>query len=381
MRAAVKVVVAGGGIGGLAAALAVRRAGAEVLVFERAEALAEVGSGLAVWPNGRRALASLGIAEVAGRAVSRLQLLNWRGRVLTETPLEAFRARYGYELMIVHRAELHASLLTALGRTVVHGGSEVTAVEQDAESVTVDLASGERHWADLLIGADGLRSTVRRSLVRDGEPRYSGATCWRGVAGFDMGDRPAQNWWGPGGEFGVFPLPDGRVYWFAVQNRPERGADGPKGRRSDVLQAFGSWPELVGAVVEVTEEHAILRNDLYDRPPSRRWGRGRVTLLGDAAHPMLPNAAQGACQALEDAAVLGALLAAGLSDQVIREYETRRLARANGFVSQSRRTSMLVRTTNPIVAALRDLSLRHLPRSLLWHQLDASMRFDPQTQS
>jgi len=162
----------------------------------------------------------------------------------------------------------------------------------------VCLASGERLKGDLLIGADGLRSSVRRSLLGDGEPRYSGATCWRGIASFEIGEGPSQNWWGRGGEFGLFPLPDGRAYWFAVLRRPEREEDGPEGRKADVLQAFGSWPKLVAAAVEATEEGAILRNDLYDRPPTARWGRGRLTLLGDAAHPMLTNAAQGACQAL-----------------------------------------------------------------------------------
>ena len=366
----------GGGIGGLAAALAVRRAGAEVEVLERTGVPAEVGAGLAVWPNGLRALAALGIDRIAGQGVSRLQLRSWQGRLLTEMPVDAFRVRYGCEMTLVHRAELHSSLLAALGGEVVRHGSEVAGLEQDAGSVSAILTSGERLRADLLIGADGLRSLVRRILLSDGEPRYSGTTCWRGVASFEMGERSAQNWWGRGGEFGIFPLPGGHVYWFAVQNRPEREADGPEGRRSDVLRAFGSWPELLAAVVRATEERQILRNDLYDRPPSRSWGRGRVTLLGDAAHPMLPNAAQGACQALEDAAVLGAVVAAEPSPQALTEYETHRLGRANGFVSQSRRTARLVQTANPVVAALRDFSLKHLPRSVLLRQLDASMQFE-----
>lgn len=370
---AVKVLVAGGGIGGLAAALAVRRAGADVEVLDRGDVLAEVGAGMAVWPNGQRALAVLGIDQVPGLAISRLQLRSWRGRLLTEMPIGAFRARYGYEMMIVHRAELHSSLLAALGRETVRQRSEVTGFEQDARSVSVFLASGERLRAVLLIGADGLRSGVRRSLLAEGEPRYSGATCWRGIASFELGEHPSMNWWGRGGEFGLFPLPGGRVYWFAVLNRPERQADGPEGRKADVLQAFGSWPELVAAVVGTTEERDILRNDLYDRPPTRIWGQGRVTLLGDAAHPMLPNVARGACQALEDAVALGEALAAEPSERALRYYQASRLRRANGFVSQSRRTARLVQAMNPAVTALRDFSVAHLPPSLLLRQLDAAM--------
>jgi len=373
----VKVLVAGAGIGGLAAALAVRRAGADVEVLDRGGVMDEVGAGLAIWPNGRRALAALGIDDIAGSVTSRLQLRSRRGRLLTEIPVDAFRARYGYELMIAHRAELHSTLLGMLGRDFVRWGMEVTSVEQDARSVWVCLASGERLRGELLIGADGLRSAVRRSLLADGEPRYSGATCWRGIASLEMGERPSQNWWGRGGEFGVFPLPGGRAYWFAVLRRPEREAGGPEGRKADVLHAFESWPELVAAVVEATDERDILRNDLYDRPPTVRWGRGRVTLLGDAAHPMLPNAAQGACQALEDAVALREALAAEPSEQALRVYEARRVRRANGFVSQSRRTASLVGATNPIVAALRNFAVAHVPGRVVWRQLDATMQFDP----
>lgn len=371
-----KILVVGCGIGGLATALALRRAGADVEALDRGGVMNEVGAGLAIWPNGRRALAALGIDNVAGSVIWGLQFRSWRGRLLAEIPVDAFRARYGHELMIAHRAELHSTLLEAVGRDSVQWGLEVTSVEQDATSVWVCLASGERLQGELLIGADGLRSAVRRSLLGDGEPRYSGATCWRGIASFQMGEGPSQNWWGRGGEFGLFPLPDGRAYWFAVLRRPEREEDGPEGRKADVLQAFGSWPELVAVAVEATEEGAILRNDLYDRPPTARWGRGRVTLMGDAAHPMLPNAAQGACQALEDAVALGETIAAELSEQALRDYEARRLRRANSFVSQSRRTASLVHATNPIVAAFRNFWVAHLPRTLLWRQIDATMRFD-----
>ena len=233
-----RVLVAGAGICGLASAIAIKQAGHEVEVLERSPILAEIGAGLAIWPNGHRALAELGIDEAPGSSVRGLQVRSWRGRILMETPVAGFRAHYGHDLILVHRTELHGSLLAALGREHVRAGTELTTFGQNGSWVTVTIGSGQRLETEVLIGADGLRSAVRRSLLDDGEPRYSGATCWRGVARFEVEDGCAVDWLGPAAEFGIFPLRDGRAYWFAVRNRPEREADGPAGRKSDVIRAF-----------------------------------------------------------------------------------------------------------------------------------------------
>jgi 2-polyprenyl-6-methoxyphenol hydroxylase-like FAD-dependent oxidoreductase len=369
----VKVVVAGAGIGGLATAIALGRAGHEVEVVERAAVLGEVGAGVALWPNGQRALEALGIRSTPGQGVRGLQLRSRRGRLLTDTPIADFRARHGFDLVIVHRAELHALLLDAAGRDRVQAATEVISVEQDSAAVEVELASGERRRAEVLVGADGLRSAARRFVLGDGEPRYSGATCWRGVAAFPVDGGVAINWLGAGAEFGIFPLSDGRAYWFAVANRIEHEGDPAGGRRADVLTTFASWPEPVAAVVGATAEVDVVRNNLYDRPPAKTWTRGRVTLVGDAAHPMLPNAAQGASQALEDAVALGEALAEHPPEEAFRAYESVRLKRANRFVRQSHVTAGSIQSENLLVAALRNLAIAAMPKALLLHQLDIAM--------
>jgi 2-polyprenyl-6-methoxyphenol hydroxylase-like FAD-dependent oxidoreductase len=373
----VKVLVAGAGIGGLAAAIAIRRAGHEVEVLERAPVLREVGAGVAIWPNGNRALADLGMQDVPGISVPGVQVRTAHGRLLIETPAGEFRARYGHDLILVHRAELHSSLLEMVGRENVRAASEVVAFEQDGARVAASLATGERLEADGLVGADGLRSAVRRTLLGDGEPRYSGATCWRGVARFEVEGGCGVNWLGRAAEFGIFPLRGGRAYWFAVRNRPEREADDPSGKKADVISSFDSWPHPVKAVVEATAEAEVLRNDLYDRPEVSTWTRGRVTLVGDAAHPMLPNVGQGACQALEDAVALGRALATLPSDQALHAYEARRLKRANSFVAQSRLSGRLARSNNPVLLAFRDFAAAHVPRALVLRQLGKTMGQDP----
>lgn len=156
-----EVLIVGGGIAGLATAIALRGAGHEVQVLERASQAAEVGAGLAIWPNGRRALAALGAGEARGLPVRRLQLRSWRGRLLGEVPLAELQGRYGYELILMHRTDLHGSLLEILGRDTVQLGSEVIGFEPAGSRVRVALRSGGQSVADLLVRADGIRSTVR----------------------------------------------------------------------------------------------------------------------------------------------------------------------------------------------------------------------------
>ena len=368
-----KVLVAGGGLGGLATAIAVIKAGHEVEVLERAAQPAEVGAAVAIWPNGQQALSDLGVDGPPGFPVRTLGLRSRRDRLLMEVPVGELRARYGYDLLMMHRAELQSALLRDLGSAAVQFSSEVVGFDQDETMVTVHLASGERRTCDLLVGADGLRSEVRRALLDEGGPRYSGATCWRGVTPFPGLEAGALNWIGVGGECGIFPLSDGRVYWLGVVNRPERGADGPGGRKADVAGAFAGWPSPMGAVIEATDEKDILRNDLYDRKPIRAWSRGRVTMVGDAAHPMLPNAAQGACSALQDAAVLGQALGKYPLGKALEQYEAQRVRRANMLIIQARQTARLIQSSNPAVTAFRDFAMSHVPRGLLFRQLDGLM--------
>jgi 2-polyprenyl-6-methoxyphenol hydroxylase-like FAD-dependent oxidoreductase len=368
-----KVLIAGGGVAGLAAAIALRQVGHEVEVLERSPAPSEVGAGLAVWPNGSRALAALGVDDVLGCGVHRLELRNLHDQLLSVSPLDRLMGRYGYELKLMHRADLQVALLKRVGKSSVRFGSELAQFEQKKGSVRASLLGGEALEADLLVGADGIRSAVRRQLLSDGEPRYSGATCWRGVTAFELEVGTAFNWWGPDGEFGLFPLPGGRTYWFGVQNRPEGEADTSAGRKADVLETFARWPKVITAVVETTDEGQVLRNDLYDRRPARTWSRQRVTLAGDAAHPMLPNAAQGACQALADAVALGSALSSGSIEDGLKAYEAQRLRIANAVVSQAHQTARIVQSTNPLVCNVRNMIAAHVPTSLVLRQLDSLM--------
>ena len=335
------VVVAGAGIGGLTLAIALRRRGARVRVFERANHLGAVGAGIGLPANGVKALQTLGLGESvtrAGMIVRRAAILDARGRPLgAEVDLTSVYQEIGASLVALHRARLHALLLDALGSGVVTTGAHVVSFEQTADVVYVALMTGERVEAKLLVGADGLHSNVRAQVVGNDPPVYSGYTSWRGVTPANAVTVPARTTesWGRGERFGIVPIGFGEIYWFAVADAPPNRRDTDV--RGELMARFGSWHEPVAAIIEATPPERIMRTDIYDRAPIERWHSGRVVLLGDAAHPMTPNLGQGAGQAIEDAVVLDECLAQATSiEEALTHYEQRRVARANGIVRASR---------------------------------------------
>jgi 2-polyprenyl-6-methoxyphenol hydroxylase-like FAD-dependent oxidoreductase len=376
----VKALIAGAGIGGLAAGIALRQAGLEVRIFERSREMREIGAALMIWPNGTRALKALGV-EVTATAIDSLLLCDWHGRRLLDAPVRAIAERHGSDVAVLHRADLQAALLKSLGREVVNLGADVSGFAEAGDQVRVQLRDGADDAGDLLIGADGLRSVVRRQLLADGDPVYLGVSIWRGMVsseGLALEPGHGINWVGRGSEFLAIHLAGKRIYWAAVTKEP-RGEDaGPGGHKEDVLKRFGSWAEPIPALIGATEPAAILRNDMYDRPPSPRWSRGRVTLVGDAAHPMTPNQGQGACQALEDAVALGA------SPEDARDparafeiYEKRRMHRAYRAVAMSRQASRGVHLENPVLCAIRDRLAMVLPNGLVMRMLDPVLAAEP----
>ena len=366
-----KALVIGGGIGGLATAIALIQIGFEVEVFERFAELHDVGAGLSLWANAIRALDYLGL----GNAVRALALPETAGgihtpagKLLMRTSNAQLQAKFGDLSVMVHRAELHDMLRMALGREI-RLGMECVAVEEQSQGVRVRFRNGQEAQGDLLIGADGLHSQVRTHLHGPQPPRYAGYTAWRGVVPFAANQLHPGETWGQGARFGQIPMPGNRVYWFATHNAPP-GQRSPDGEKAALLRIFGQWHAPIRALVEATPETAILRNDIYDRPPLKSWGRGCLTLLGDAAHPMTPNLGQGACQALEDAVVLAKQLR-GTADIVtaLRTYEAVRIPRTSMLVQQSQRIGWVGQWENAAAVAIRNFLVKHLLAQRQYQQL------------
>ena len=383
-----KVAVAGGGIGGLTAAIALRRAGFQVSVFERVPELREVGAGLLLAANAQEALAKLGLADAVARLgtpASAGEIRSWRGEVLASIPAAELEKKIGTPSAAVHRADLQALLVREVGEGTLRLGTEVTDFEHDEGSIRVSLAGGGEETADILVGADGLRSKTRSALFGLEKPRYAGYTAWRAVVepkeellpwgrGFES--------WGRGARFGCAHVGEGRVYWFATANAPEGAKDGQPGStagpKATLLRLFKGWHRPIGELIEATDEDAILRTDIYDREPlGERWGKGRVTLLGDAAHPMTPNLGQGACQAIEDAVVLARCLGErGATAESLRSYERLRSDRVAMVVRRSRRVGMVGQAKNPAICWLRDRALAMIPPKAQLRQLEEVVGYE-----
>lgn len=360
-----RVLVVGAGIGGLGVAIALHRAGHEPIVFERAGALEAVGAGIALSANAMAACDRLGVADELrrrGLVAKRAQIRNPSGRVLAEIPYE----ERGWEMVGVHRADLQQTLLGALPDGVVRLGCACVGIEREDERVAVRLEGGGREEGDVLVGADGLRSVARASLFGEEPLCYSGQVGWRAVSEFpaDHLDATFSETWGPGSRFGLVPIGTDRLYWFVAENA-EEGAPLPPQPKDDFRSRFAGWHDPIPEVVEGTDESSLSRTFIYDRPPAKRWGEGRVTLVGDAAHPMTPNLGQGAAQALEDAVVLGRELAGtGGAEAALRRYEQRRRKRASRIVKQSFQAGRMAQLTSPRACAVRDLLVRALPKRL-----------------
>lgn len=345
-----QVLVAGGGIGGIAAALALVRRGFDVKVLEQAQHLGEIGAGLQVGPNGFAAFDALGIGEFArSRAVYTDEMVMHDaldectvGRIPTN---DAFIRRFGNPYAVIHRADVHTSLLEgaqATGRVEVATSTQVRRVEQDDDGVTVFDAGGQEHRGIALIGADGVKSAVRRQYVGD-EARVSGHVVYRAVVERDEfpGDlqwNAASIWVGPNCHLVHYPLRGGEQYnvvvTFHSRDREQWGVR--VGTRDEVLSYFEGVCAKARQLIELPNDWT--RWATADRDPIGQWNFGRVTLLGDAAHPTLQYMAQGACMAIEDAVTLGEALRVHDNDfqKAYALYQRSRVARTARIVLSSR---------------------------------------------
>ena len=301
---------------------------------------------------------------------------NPRGENLVAVPAEEFARRYGF-MAVMHRADLLALLMREVDPARLHLDRECVAIDPDERGVTAHFRNGETVRGAVLVGADGLRSQVRTGLFGLHPPRYAGYTAWRAVASLGGDAAPAiQETWERGRRFGIVPITGGRLYWFATRNTPEGERDPAGAVKAGLLECFKGWHAPIEALIEATAESSILRNDIYDLEPLPAWSRGRVTLLGDAAHPMTPNLGQGACQAIEDAVVLAVCLKkAERPEDALAEYQRRRIPRARSIVIESRRIGALGQWEGRWTCALRDRALRATPRALMERSMIAVAAF------
>ena len=373
-----KAVVIGAGIGGLAAAIALRQAGIEPVVFEQAERLDPVGGGLTLAPNAMRALERLGLADdvrAEGERARRIRVPTWRGKVVMELDLE----RHGWEGVGVHRADLQRVLLARLPDGVVHLRRRCVGVHDDGDGVRAEFADGSEETGDLLVGADGIHSVVRAALFGPGRLRYADHAAWRAVVQFED-ERVSGTWaetWGPRARVGIVPIGGGRIYLYVAEDVPEN-APAPPDPEAEFRRRFADWHAPIPAALAAAPPHAFARTFTYDRAPLRAWGRGRITLLGDAAHAMRPDIGQGAAVALEDTVILRNVLSgATAAAAALRAYEACRRRRAASVVRASRQAGSFAQASSATTARLRDAFFSAVPARIKQAQYVRQITWDP----
>ena len=374
-----RITIIGGGIGGLTAALALRRAGFSPDVFEQAPALLEVGAAIAVWPNAMRLLRHLDlheeIIEKAG-VIENIRVLDWRGRLLKSVRLPESNA----PAVALRRADLQTALLHAVPAASVHLGRHCTGFSQESDKVIVRFADGASTDSDLLIGADGLHSVIRAQALNDGEPRGCQYSVWRGISDCQpsaLNLATAVEIHGRGKRFGIGPVGLGKFGWWATANLTKLDNKSEKEERQILLELFDGWFQPVIELIQATPENGIIRNQVFDRPPSEKWGVNRFTLLGDAIHPTTPNLGQGGCLAIEDAVVLARCLSTdGDPVQALRRYERLRRRRTANIVRWSRYYGVIGQWQSWPAAFTRSLVISMCPESVLQHSLRLLFDYD-----
>ncbi len=370
-----RAIIVGGGMGGLCTAIALCQIGVDVTVYEKVNGLGNVGAGLTLWANAIKALRQLGLAEAVlkhGAKIQSGEFRTWHGKTLASIQTGELEQLYGDPTIAIHRADLHHILLAALPEDMVRWGAACAGFEQAQEGVTVYFTNGQTDYADLLIGADGLHSVVRQQLFPQVALRYSGYSAWRGVVSTkdEVALGIAFETWGRGSRFGMVRINEQQVYWFATANVPAGQRQTASQGKDWLRQRFQGWHDPIESILAATPAEAILHNDIYDFKPIKRWSQGRVTLLGDAAHPTTPNMGQGACQAIESSVILARSLGQGKEVAAsLRQYEAERMPRTAWITNQSWRIGRMGQLENSLVCALRDFMMSVTPASILKKQM------------
>jgi salicylate hydroxylase len=366
MRNNLRIGIVGGGIGGVALAGSLLQRGFEVRMFERAPGFGEIGAGIQMTPNAVKVIKSLGLLDrmlAAGFLPHALVGRNWRtARESFRTPLiDTCPTLYDAPFIHIHRADLHNILASLVPDSIATFGVSCTGVRQNKDTAVAQFSDGSEFEADLIVGADGVRSAVRSALFGQEAPRFTGHMCYRAVVPVDsvvdFVSPDASFWFGPHSHVVTYYVRGGKaVNIVAVAETKEwveESWNAPSSK-DELLGAFRGWHRNVETLFQQVDQ--VYKWGLFDRDPMTTWTQGRVTLLGDAAHPMLPFLSQGAAMAIEDAYVLAAALDGHGSDiaSALRDYEAERLPRTSRVQLEARERGRTYHLPSPLAQAKRD---------------------------
>jgi 2-polyprenyl-6-methoxyphenol hydroxylase-like FAD-dependent oxidoreductase len=373
----IRFTILGAGIGGLTTAIAMQRKGLHVTIYESAPQIKPVGAGLGMAANAIKAFHEIGIGdkiERAGKVLKSLAIKTSEGSILSKADSETISKKLGVtNNFTIHRADLHDVLLKELLPNTLHVNKRCIDVQQTDDGVRMTFHDGTSIFTDYVIASDGIHSVVRKKLLPDVMPRYAGYTCWRAVienvpAGFDF--NTTTETWGREGRFGIAPLSNNRVYWFACINAERNDQLKKAFGIKELLTYFGEFHDPIPQLLKLTRYDQLIWGDILDIQPLTKFAFGKIVLIGDAAHATTPNMGQGACMAIEDAAILANILAVEPNpEKAFVIFEQKRIKRTTRIVNNSWTFGKMAQQQNLFLTGLRNAAMRLVPASVAEKQI------------
>ena len=368
-----KVLINGGGIAGLTCAIALNKLGIETEVYEAAAEIKPAGAGLVLQSNAIKALEYLGIEDKiieAGNPVNQLAIYEANGRIIKrQRPDSKYREKFGG--IAIHRHTLHEILKSYLDDNIFFLNKRAQSFSDDGEKVVLRFDDGTEAEGDYLISADGINSVIRQKLVPDSKPRYAGYLCWRAVVENNFGIKEASETWGKKGRFGIVPINENNIYWFAVITGHQFDSKLNNFTVEDIAEHFSGFHKPVSEILSSTPGSALIFNSISDLEPLNRFAYNNVLLTGDAAHAVTPNLGQGACQAIEDMMVLHQEISVHKDlKTAFKSFEQRRLARTKFITETSRKMGAMAQSGNTLLMAIRNFLFRMIPEFVTARQLN-----------
>lgn len=373
-----KIAIVGAGIAGLTAGIMLGKLGFQVEIFEAAKKVRGIGAGIGLASNAMKAFEYLDLDhEVMGISnhLKQFQIVDSKGKTILKTATDRISQSYNTENFVVHRADLHSFLVNKLESTQVFTGMKLVKFEQDENSVRLKFEKGEEKVFDYVIGADGVNSMIRQNLIPNSEPRYAGYWCWRSVVKLERQLNEGTEVWGKNGRFGISPLNNNRIYWYACINSNLK--DGiPEFGVKDLKDRYRDYFPFIQELLELSNDEELISTPIVDIRSISKFHFGRILLIGDAAHATTPNMGQGACMGIEDVAVLQDELNQNDWNLACGNFEKRRMERTKYIIEKSELAGRIAQSDNPIVNSIRNNLIRILPDSVAHSQMKRLLEED-----
>ncbi len=371
----IRIVIIGGGIAGLTTALCLEYYGYKnYIVYEQAPEFKEIGAAISLWPNALKVYKKLGLYDQLMEKWGEINtafIKTDSGKVLAKT-----KPKYDLPLVCIHRADLHSVLFKSIPKEKLHPNYKLKEIKIIQNVSKVYFENGDEISADIIIGADGINSIVRRFIINDGTPIFRGYNIWRGIA--ELRDVPSgysSETWGKGRRVGIVPIKDNKFGWWVTVNEDENQTDEPTGAIRKLLELFGQWHQPIPQLFENSPE--IIKNKIGDRLPTKGWSKNNIVIVGDAAHPTTPNLGQGACMAIEGAFLLSKCLTLNSNNQsAFKKYEELHFKRSADIIKQSLQNGKIGQLENSIAIKSRDTLMKCLPEKLTLKMLDKFFDYD-----